>query len=80
MREWRDLELNTTPNDRFFFSEKLFRGKFYLLSEFLPEIGWEEIAEEIFFSYFVLLADLDTIPGFTSNKSTHDLLDYDTPT
>ena len=42
--------LTSTPNDRFFF-EKLFHGKFYLLSE----ICWEKIAEEIFFfSYFLI--------------------------
>ena len=39
----------STPKDIFFFFEKLFHGKFYLLSEFLPEICWQEIAEEIFF-------------------------------
>ena len=39
--------LKSTPNDRFF--EKLFMVIFYLLSEFLPEICWEEIAEEILF-------------------------------
>ena len=52
--------LKSTPNDRFF--EKLFHDRFYLLSEFLPEICWEEIAEEIL--------------GFSSNKPTHYLLDH----
>ena len=37
--------LKSTPNDRFF--EKLFMA----ISEFLPEICWEEVDEEIF-SYF----------------------------
>ena len=32
---------------------------FLLFSEFLLKICWEEIAEEIFFSYFVLMADLE---------------------
>ena len=41
--------LKTTPNDRFF--EKLFMAVFNLLSEFLPEICWEEIAEEILFVF-----------------------------
>ena len=40
--------LNSIPNDRFFRS---FSCKFYLLSEFLPEICLVEIFEEIF-SYF----------------------------
>ena len=37
--------LKSTVNDRFF--EKLLMTMFYLLSEFLPQICWEEIAEEI---------------------------------
>ena len=42
--------LKSTPNDRFF--EKRFHGNFfYLFPEFLPEIGGEEVVEEIF-SYF----------------------------
>ena len=41
--------LNSTPNDRFF--EKLFMAIFYLLSEFLPDICWEKIAEEILFVF-----------------------------
>ena len=38
----------STPNDRFF--EKL-SWQFYLLSEFLPEICWGEIGEEILFVF-----------------------------
>ena len=41
--------LKVIPNDRFF--EKLFMANFYLLSEFLPEICWEEITEEILFVF-----------------------------
>ena len=41
--------LKSTPNDRFF--EKLFMAIFYLFSEFLPEICWQEIAEEILFVF-----------------------------
>ena len=41
--------LKSIQNDRFF--EKVFIA-IYLLSEFLPEICSEEVAEEIFFSYF----------------------------
>ena len=39
-----------------------FSWQFYLLSEFLPEICWEEIAEEIFFSYFVFMSGLELEP------------------
>ena len=39
----------STPNDRFF--EKLLMA-ILLLSEFLPEIYWEEIAEEILFLFW----------------------------
>ena len=47
----------------------------YLLSEFLSEICYDEIAEELFlFSFWCLT--WDTNPGFTSNKQTHYLLDY----
>ena len=38
--------LKSTPNDRFL---RNFSWQFYLLLEFLPEICWEEIAEEILF-------------------------------
>ena len=41
--------LKSTPNDWFFLRN--FSWQFYLLSEFLPEICWEEIAEEIFFDF-----------------------------
>ena len=42
--------LKSTSNNKFF--EKNFRGNFYLLSEFLPEICWKDIAEEIFLFIF----------------------------
>ena len=43
--------------------EKLVHGRFILLSEFLPEICWEEITNEnFFFSYFVLMFDLGYEP------------------
>ena len=38
--------LKSTPNDRFV--AKLFKTIFYLLSEFLPKIYCEEIAEDMF--------------------------------
>ena len=39
----------STVNDRFL--RNLIMAGFYLLSEFLPEICWEEVFEEIFFSF-----------------------------
>ena len=56
----RTYSLSPTPNERFFFFENLFHGKFYLSSEFLPEICWEEIAEEMcfFFNISFLVSDL----------------------
>ena len=39
--------LKSTPDDRFLRSFSL---QFYLFAEFLAEICWEEVAEEIFFS------------------------------
>ena len=38
--------LTPIPNDRFFLRK--FSWQFYLFLEFLPEIFWEEVAEEIF--------------------------------
>ena len=37
----------STPNDKFF--EKLFMAVLFALKSFLPEIWWDEVAEEIFF-------------------------------
>ena len=66
--------LTSAPNDRFYL--ETFYGNFYFLSEFLPEICWEEIAEEIFF-----IIIFDDWPGirtqaFASNKPTHYVLDH----
>ena len=44
----RTYSLTSTPNDRFL---RNFSWQFYLLSEFFPEICWEEVAEEIFFIF-----------------------------
>ena len=38
--------IKSTPNDRFL---QNFSWEFHLFSEFLPEIYWEKIAEEIIF-------------------------------
>ena len=48
--------LKSTLNNWFLRS---FSWQFYLLSEFLPEICWEEVAEEIFSNFsFVLMSNL----------------------
>ena len=67
----RDLQLNVDCE-----RQKILRNFFMtglLISEFLPEICWEEITEEIFpfFSYYVFMPDLGYKPG-----PTHSLLDY----
>ena len=53
--------LMSTPNARFL--RNFFMAGLFLIFNILPEIWWE-IIKEIFFSYFVLMADL----GF---QSTH---------
>ena len=52
-----------------------FSWQFYLPTEFLLEICWEEIAEEIFFRISFWCLAWDPNPGFSSNKPTHYLLD-----
>ena len=59
IHEWRDLKI----------FDKLFHGTITYSQSFWPYICWEEIAEEIFFSYFVLMSDLGYEPGLY-------LLDY----
>ena len=47
-----------------FVKKKLFHGRFIYSQEFLTEICWEEIAEEIYiFPYFVLRSGLGYEPG-----------------
>ena len=53
-----------------------FSWQFYLLSELLPEICWEEIAEEIFFVFCFDVWLGCSNPGFSCNKATHYLLDH----
>ena len=69
--KWRDLKFKVDSELQIFW--ETFHGNFYLFSEFLPEILWEDVAEEIF-SFWCLTWGLN--PGFTSNKQTHYLLDY----
>ena len=57
IHKWRwTYSLKSTPNDRFFW--ETFHDNFINFSEFLPEICWEEIAEEI-----LLVFRLDVGPG-----------------
>ena len=74
IREWRNLQFNVDSERQIF--EKLFHGRFNLLSEFLPEMCWEEVAEEIFFIYhffffFFWWLTCVRIQAFSSNKPTH---------
>ena len=55
---------------------EIFPGQVYLLSEFFPEIRWEEIAEENTFCILFWCLSWGSNPGFTPNKPTHYLLDY----
>ena len=55
---------------------KNFSWQIHLVSEFLPEICWEEIADEIFFHISFWCLTWDTNLGFTSNKPIHYLLDH----
>ena len=57
IRKWRDLQFNVDSERQIFW--ETFSWQVYLLSAFLPDICWKEIAKEIFFfSYFVLMSDL----------------------
>ena len=54
VEQWWDLQFKV-DSERFYFWRFLrnFSRNFYLLSEFLTEICWEEAAKQIFCSYFV---------------------------
>ena len=47
--------LKSTPNDRFLRS--FFMAGLFALKEFLPDICWEEVAEDVFSYYFHILLD-----------------------
>ena len=49
MHKWQDLQFKVDTERQIFW--ETFHGNFYWLSEFLPEICWEEIAEEILFVF-----------------------------
>ena len=53
--------LKSIPNNRFLTN---FSWQFYLLSEFLPEICWEEVAEvDVWASYIIHILDVNVIRG-----------------
>ena len=64
----------STPNDRFL---RNFPWQFYLLSVFLAEFRWEEIAKEIIFRILFCCLTWGLTRSLTSNKPIHYLLDYD---
>ena len=47
IHKWRNLQLKVDSEQQIFW--ETFHVQFYLLSELLPEICWEEIAEKILF-------------------------------
>ena len=65
--EWWNLQFKIDSKRQVI--EKLFKAILHLLSEFLPDICWEEVAEEIFFHI--------SFRGLTSYKPTHDLFTSD---
>ena len=67
IHKWRDLEFKVDSERQIFLRN--FSCQFLLLSKFLPEIWWEEIAEEIFFH-------ISLNRGLTCHKPTHYLLDH----
>ena len=72
LHDWWDLQFQVDcPNDRFL---RKFSWHFYLLSKFLPEICWEQVAKEIFFHISFWCLGLD--PGLTCNKPTHYQIDH----
>ena len=46
IHKWRDLQFKVDSEQQIW---ETFHGNFIYFSEFLPEICWEEIAEEILF-------------------------------
>ena len=73
IRKWRDLQLKSTPNDRFY--EKLVIAVLIYSQSFCQKSA-VEIAEKILFVFCFDVWPGGLNLGFTSNKSTHYLLDY----
>ena len=68
--EWRDLQFKI-DSERQIVLRNMPWKQFYLLLEFLPEICWDEIAEEILFLYFVLICAPGLEPlGLLSQHTT----------
>ena len=74
IHHWRDLQFKVDSERQIFWETS--HGSFYLLSKFLPEICWEEIAKEILFVFRFWCLAWDSNPGFWFNKPTHYLLDH----
>ena len=72
--KWRDLQFKV-DSERWICLRN-FSWQFYLLSEFVPEISWEEIVEEILFRILFWCLACGSNPGFSSNKTTHYVLDH----
>ena len=71
IHEWRDLQSNVDSERQIV--QKLFLWQVYLVSEFLSEICWQVIGEEIFF--FIFRLSVWPHPCFTPNKPTRCPLD-----
>ena len=71
IHKWLDLQFKVDFNIL-----RIFSCQFYFLSEFLPEICWKEIAEEILFVFHFWCLAWGSNRDFTSNKPTHYLLDH----
>ena len=65
--------LKSTPNDRFF--EKLFMAIFIDSQSFCQKSA-ERKSPKKYFSYLIWCLAWESNPGFSSNKSTHYLLDH----
>ena len=63
IREWRDLQFNIDSEGQIFF-EKHFHGKFYFNAQsFYQKSGERKSPKNYFFSYSVLMSDLEYEPG-----------------
>ena len=74
IHKWQDKQFKVDSERQIFVRN--FSLQFYLLSEFLPEICLEEIAEEILFVFCFNVWPWGSNPSFTFIKPTHYLLDY----
>ena len=76
IHKWRDLQFNVDSEGQIFFLRNFSRQFYFYAQSFLPEICWEEIAEEILFVFCFWCLAWGSNPGFSSNKPTHYLLDH----